>query len=330
MAALPDLDPSKDPARAEAWIKQILGDLQASQAALDGWYRALVEQIAIGIVRCDDVLKYNREALKLYYAAVKFYAWIGPAITTLKSRGYNIVPGDELPFPYLIGTGFRVTGSKGARSFDYGLVCMPNGRDFSPATPKSALQIQSTPSCPTERQLSGVAGEMARTKAGTIVYNPYASIESLNLTDGGLGFIGACVAGGPLAMIFCATIAIVGFLALSKVVGWISGNDRAEIEAGVLRDEREQDEKRAIFITECAKARMGIRPGADLSKLPQWTPDQIAKWQEECAALAEKAIPKRGLSAGTIAGLTTLALVVGGAALAVAIVRSRRGSAQAD
>lgn len=328
-----DLNSTTDPdgQKRAAWVKDSMARFALREAELAKWRGVLAEAIALGIVRCDDVVRYNREAISNYEWATDFYRVIGTLISELRQRGYNLMPG-EVPYPQLIGTRFQVSGAPNGRTFDYGLLCTSTG-DFSPLTPRSALILgPAMPQCAvgggggqfkTQGFLpSSGGGEVATTRGGTIVYSPYESIESLS--SGLAGPVAVCSA-SFLAIFFClGALLTFGYLAnVARDVVWaITGTDKARIDAKLYERKLEQERKRAEFWLECMKAKTGIASGAQISEA-----DKKA-YGDDCAALAEKTYPDtQPPYSGTFPWWMWPVLGVGGVAIALAAIRSRRARA---
>lgn len=329
-----DLDNSTDPSGSKraTWIRDSLTLFTTREAELAAWRQALLEAIALGIVRCDDVVAYNRAAIENYEYACYFYQVIGDLVVALAQRGYTMMPG-EVPYPVLIGTKLGITGSPNGRKFDYGLVCTSTGQ-FDPATPRSTLKLL-TPSCgggssgeyqPLIARVPATAATPSAatgvTKGGALVYqSPYATFETLN----GPAAVAAACGASILAAFVCIGLALtVAYLASTAVAALktITGTDKSKIDAKLYERQLEQQRKRAEFWLSCMKSKIGASPNPQISEA-----DKKA-YGDDCMAVAIKTYPdvEPPYTGGGLGLIATGLLAIGVVAGIGILVRRRHAS----
>lgn len=318
-----DINPASDPQSAFDYMKATLLALKERQGELEAWFGALAQQVAWGIIQCQDVVDYNLRATNLYNAQVDFFSWIQPAMRAIEVQtGMRILTVDEVPLPQLIGTKYTVFDRGGGKkSFDAGVSCNADGT-FSASTPQSAIQIDprtSTSGC----GLDGLGGHgmMAVVQPiGPIQWSPHPTISDLRVA--GLGDTSPTtwltLASYALVVIGAAVI----LHALRSLLSTATGGMVQELNNEAYSQYIRAKAARELQINACYEAKLKAVAGGVDAQTAQ-------EWRKECE-LANPPVEPPPYGSSWMGGLLGIVVAGGAIWIGVSLLRSRGRTSKSD
>ncbi len=294
------INPKTSPAAAKQWTGAFFRWIAFQEQEAAKWYETLVEQIAMGVVSCDQIIRYNQHQERLYYWEAWAWNTFDAFFNELRGQGLHIPIDPSLP--RLIGTVYKVGGGKRLDTkFEVSVPCSPQGM-----ADVRFLDIRGMPeNCYRPQETPGA--------------DPMPPVWTGHMLDLSSGTLAGELGGWPvvaLAAVIVVGIAVAGHYWSStadNAIGIVSDATLAKINAEMENKRIEVDRKRAEMITACVRESLVNFPNGP-------TLEERANIYKLCEDHAKVAFPDRAAPFVPYGGLGKVLLILGLAGAAVGTV----------
>lgn len=289
------IDPRRSEQDAVAFVDKFLTWMTGTEINLIRWYEALVGQMALGVVNCQEILRYNQLAQSIYYWQADFFDKGADLLDYLRSQGIGIP--DEPPLPRLIGTSYNTWSTGKGRQFQVSVPCNPDG-----TARVSEIKVRPLPD---------------------VLCTPPPDLQGLGAPQGLValcaswpGVVGCAIVTGMIAI--GGYYSTAGLREIRRTLQTFTGADIVDYNRAMAETEAKRDAELAENALKCLQEYVAKAP-------KPITHEQLVEAQRRCYELAGEVTKKRPkFGSQGLAVLGAMGLVGGVALVAYLVTRPRK------